>query len=150
MSELIIVQHNVGKSRATMESTVKAAMLKSSHVMVNQRPASPPTTPNTIRRTRSSDSLGSPSPSLHRRTESSQTAGRAAGALFTSGHARGESYNNLRSKTPTGPPSPTKRSFSKSFSPSAMVSALLGTSSTQLEIETVKKLRLLLRNESAK
>jgi hypothetical protein len=37
----------------------------------------------------------------------------------------------------------------KNLTPSRFFSILTGTSSTQLEVENVKKLRLLLRNESA-
>jgi hypothetical protein len=39
---------------------------------------------------------------------------------------------------------------SRNLSPQAFVSLLQGSSSTELEIESVKKLRLLLRNEAAK
>jgi hypothetical protein len=42
------------------------------------------------------------------------------------------------------------KALAKSISPARFCSILTGTSSTQLELETVKKLRLLLRNESAK
>jgi hypothetical protein len=42
------------------------------------------------------------------------------------------------------------KALAKSISPARFCSILTGTSSTQLELETVKKLRLLLRNESAR
>jgi hypothetical protein len=38
----------------------------------------------------------------------------------------------------------------KDISPTRFFSILSGTSSTQLDVESVKKLRLLLRNESAR
>lgn len=37
----------------------------------------------------------------------------------------------------------------KTMAPVKIISALSGTSSTQIDVETIKKLRLLLRNESA-
>jgi hypothetical protein len=42
------------------------------------------------------------------------------------------------------------KALTKSISPARFCSILTATSSTQLEVETVKKLRLLLRNESAR
>lgn len=104
------------------------------------------------------------SPSLQKRGMSSQTAGRAGGQIFApkprqaSTHARGGSYSLSRSQTPSAgmepPPSPTKsardKSTLKKVTPAAMAALLEGSSSTQLEIESAKKLRLLLRNEPAR
>ncbi|KAJ7170936.1 armadillo-type protein [Mycena crocata] len=177
-----------------MESTVKAAMLKSSQTMalapLPPPPATtrgtPPLTPRSaaLRRTRSTESLDSPrhvKPSL-------EYAAPRAPALFgdsvlgasvgagtspsrkTSGHARGTSFDvprllsrsqvhlpvsasvvDLTGKAPKerGAAGKEKDKVAKDISPTRFFSILSGTSSTQLDIENVKKLRLLLRNESA-
>ncbi|KAJ7476149.1 armadillo-type protein [Mycena latifolia] len=165
-----------------MESTVKAAMLKSSQTMA-LAPLPPPLvasrstplTPRsaTLRRTRSTESLDSP---RHQKPALEYAAPRAP-ALFgesssnrkTSGHERGSSFDasrllsrsqvNLPMSTSTvdltGKPSKDrgpaagKEKAPKDISPMRFFSILSGTSSTQLDIENVKKLRLLLRNESA-
>ena len=77
-----------------------------------------------------------------------------------SSHTRGVSADVFRttSRTQAPPVVPSEftsgklakdKALAKSISPARFCSILTGTSSTQLEIETVKKLRLLLRNESA-
>lgn len=74
---------------------------------------------------------------------------------FVAGHSRGVSLDTPRSRSKsqtksdfvTGKGS-KDRSVAKD-SPSYYVNMLMRTSSLQLEVEVVKKLRLLLRNESA-
>ncbi|KAH7913769.1 armadillo-type protein [Hygrophoropsis aurantiaca] len=155
-----------------MDATVKAAMLKSSHVLTSNPPVSPPLTPRTVRKARSSESLASPHlplPSLEYNSRPNPMWGPApAGKSTTDLHAqqptrnvheRGISFDAPRtlsySQTPPVIPgdlitSKSKdKGFVKSITPVKFCSILSGTSSTQLEIETVKKLRLLLRNESA-
>ncbi|KAF7336852.1 Drf-GBD domain-containing protein [Mycena venus] len=175
-----------------MESTVKAAMLKSSQTMALAPlplplPATqntPPLTPRSValRRTRSTESLDSPrrskasleyepprAPALFGESALASSVGPAASpSRKTSGHARGTSFDTSRllSKSQvhlpvsasvvdlTGKASKErgaagKEKVAKDISPTRFFSILSGTSSTQLDIENVKKLRLLLRNESA-
>jgi hypothetical protein len=164
-----------------MDSTVKAAMLKSSQALTFN-PPSPPLTPRTVRKAHSSDSLASPRPptasiahdfprlpddggfvpgsSLSNQASMSVTAlnipSHAAGS-----HTRGVSMDIMRtmSRGQVPPVIPTEftsgklikdKALAKSISPARFCSILTSTSSTQLELETVKKLRLLLRNESAR
>jgi hypothetical protein len=77
------------------------------------------------------------------------------GPRFSTGHIRGISCDTAtalaRSQVAAGDlakPSKDKGS-TKNLTPLRFFSILTGTSSTQLEVENVKKLRLLLRNESA-
>ncbi|KAF9493166.1 hypothetical protein BDN71DRAFT_1450718 [Pleurotus eryngii] len=159
-----------------MDATVKAAMLKSSHILVSKPSQSPPMTPRTasLRRTRSIDSISSP--------------GRSSSALdgevlqpprpnFVYGassgepgsprgtHSRGSSFDltkhfsrsqvnlatssSLDLSTLVGSKPSKEKVPSKNLSPAKFFNILSGTSSTQMEVETIKKLRLLLRNESA-
>ncbi|KIM84160.1 hypothetical protein PILCRDRAFT_818481 [Piloderma croceum F 1598] len=170
---------NLRPKLATMDSTVKAAMLKSSQALTFN-PPSPPLTPRTVRKAHSSDSLASPRPptasiahefprlpndggfvpgSLSNQASVSVTAlnisSRAAGS-----HTRGVSMDMMRttSRGQVPPVIPTEftsgkltkdKALAKNISPARFCSILTSTSSTQLELETVKKLRLLLRNESA-
>ncbi|KAJ7762045.1 armadillo-type protein [Mycena maculata] len=172
-----------------MESTVKAAMLKSSQTMalaplplpLPLPPArdTPPLTPRSaaLRRTRSTDSLESP---RHAKPTLEYAMPRAP-ALFaesaqgpssnrkSSSHSRGTSFDasrllsrsqvhlpisasvvDLTGKAPKDrSAAAAKDKAAKDISPTRFFSILSGTSSTQLDIENVKKLRLLLRNESA-
>ncbi|KAJ6520877.1 armadillo-type protein [Mycena vulgaris] len=168
-----------------MESTVKAAMLKSSQTMT-LLPLPPPlaasqSTPLTprsaaLRRTRSTESLDSPrhvkptleyamprAPALFAESSAAGTNRKA------SDHSRGTSFDasrllsrsqvhlpisastaDLTGKAPKDRSAAAgKEKAAKDISPTRFFSILSGTSSTQLDIENVKKLRLLLRNESA-
>lgn len=172
-----------------MESTVKAAMLKSSQTMAlaplplppSTARDTPPLTPRSaaLRRTRSTESLDSP---RHAKPTLEYAAPRAP-ALFgesaqssvgsdrkTSSHSRGTSFDasrilsrsqvhlpisasvvDLTGKAPKDRgAAAAKEKAAKDISPRRFFSILSGTSSTQLDIENVKKLRLLLRNESAR
>jgi hypothetical protein len=57
---------------------------------------------------------------------------------------------DLTGKAPKERGAAGKEKVAKDISPTRFFSILSGTSSTQLDIENVKKLRLLLRNESAR
>lgn len=170
-----------------MDSTVKAAMLKSSQGMtLNIKSTIPevPLAPQSmgLRRTRSTDTLESPrqqKPALDyelrppmapfalsdqsRRPSSNSSIG----SPRKSSHSRGISLGaglmsrsqvNLLSNgstldlTATSGKSGKEKGpgTSKIISPTRSISILVGTSSTDLDVEQVKKLRLLLRNESAR
>lgn len=173
-----------------MDSTVKAAMLKSSTILAKQPREVPsvqavlPTTPrgNTLRRAVSTESLGSPLQNLsadqdnlepprpafaggqvssHHSPYLSGSSSRKA----SSSHTRGLSFDaqklfsrsqvNLVGASTTDltlanlPPRDKGTVKAKNISPTKFCSILTSTSSLQLEVEDVKKLRLLLRNESA-
>lgn len=162
---------------ATMDSTVKAAMLKSSHVL-NLNTHEAPTTPRTLRKAHSSESLVTPRTqrimgglefpnppflpgSALGNQGSTSSIALSAGVFSGAGHARGSSVDVCRQvsgeKVPPVIPSEftnsklTKdKALAKTISPARFCSILTGTSSTQLDLETVKKLRLMLRNESAR
>ncbi|KAJ7066869.1 armadillo-type protein [Mycena belliarum] len=167
-----------------MESTVKAAMLKSSQTMA-LAPLPPPlvassqSTPLTprsaaLRRTRSTESLDSPRhnvPALeYPPPRAPALFGEPSSKRKTSDHTRGTSFDasRLLSRSQvhlpmsastadlTAKPSKDRSSaagkekaVAKDISPTRFFSILSGTSTTQLDVENVKKLRLLLRNESA-
>ncbi|KAG5635721.1 hypothetical protein H0H81_010299 [Sphagnurus paluster] len=165
-----------------MDSTVKAAMLKSSQTMalIPPRAPSPPTTPRSLalRRVHSTESLNSPRPlKLYMDYEVPEPprppfAGGQVSAIHgsptprkSSAHSRGLSFDappmfsrsqvNLPMSTSTldlastGKSGKDKLTSSKNLTPTKFFSILSGTSSTQLDIEDIKKLRLLLRNETA-
>lgn len=151
-------------------------MVKSSQTLTFSPPSSPPTT-RTLRKAHSSDSLASPRPrnATMERDFSLHTGGFIPGSALGSqsslsvaalnvrpyavgGHARGVSVDVWRTTSQGQAPPVVPSEFSnsklvkdtKSISAARLCSILTGTSSTQLELETVKKLRLLLRNESAR
>ncbi|KAF8903639.1 armadillo-type protein [Mucidula mucida] len=173
---------------AGMDSTVKAAMLKSSHVLAlkpspTEMVINQPLTPRSLalRRTRSTESLSSPRPGqsileelrppvrpfapppqLSSHHNSSPTPRKS------SSHTRGMSYDAMASRSNLylpmsasvtdlnefsgGNARPVKDKYGtigKNISAAQIISTLSSTSTTRLEVETVKKLRLLLRNESA-
>ncbi|KAH8831489.1 armadillo-type protein [Flagelloscypha sp. PMI_526] len=166
-----------------MDSTVKAAMIKSSQTLGPKLSDSPPlqvqtelpTTPRSLRRPRSIDSINAlPAPSgfssgynpYSKLQSSAQHADLLDGNSTTySSHQRGTSFDtsrlfsrsqlNLSANQSTltlvtkGNGKDKHMLSAKSQTPTKMVSVLQGTSSLQLDIENVKKLRLLLRNESA-
>ncbi|KAF9264158.1 hypothetical protein L218DRAFT_253035 [Marasmius fiardii PR-910] len=161
---------------AGMDSNVKAAMLKSSQgmnltVKGTSIPQSPPGTP--LRRTRSTDSLDSPhafkgmdlkpprppfaaldsqsSPGSPSRKASGHSRGISMGSGFMSRSQISLPFSGSTvDLTNGGKPSKDKTStLPRNLSPGNFVSILSGTSSTALDVESVKKLRLMLRNESA-
>ena len=145
-----------------MESSVKAAMLKSSKVIVNTQPQ----TTRGLRRARSIESLESPKPAKKSADYDNlyhKTAGRTSVNPVTDDDAarpktrsRGKSVDVPRPKSRAGNRSgdegvkvKDKRPVN-SWTPSRFCAILDTTPSATLEIETVKKLRLHLRNESAR
>lgn len=162
-----------------MDSTVKAAMLKSSQTMAPNppKPVTPPVTPRPIalRRVHSIESLDSPrssKPYLDYDIPAPPNppfAGRQVSAIHgstprkSSGHSRGISFDafsrsqvHLPMSASTldlgtgGKAGKDKLTAAKNLSPTKFFSILSGTSSTQLDVEDIKKLRLLLRNETAR
>ncbi|KAI5983410.1 armadillo-type protein [Pisolithus albus] len=157
-----------------MDTSVKAAMLKSSRVLttnppVSATPAAQPSTPRTVRKARSIESIISPSahtPSQPRRGGlwKNALAGKSTTDLHASDgmdkvHGRGRSFDTSRtlsrSETPAVIPGDLmtnksrEKAFGKTITPVKFCSILFSTSSTALEVDVVKKLRLMLRNESA-
>ncbi|TFK27799.1 hypothetical protein FA15DRAFT_635109 [Coprinopsis marcescibilis] len=160
-----------------MDSTVKAAMLKSSQVLsLNPAPAAPPATPpRTLRRVHSTESLASPRPAFLNEIEHIQQPKTATyvsshnspysspRARQASGHSRGNSFDasrffsrsqvNLASMSnldlTAGGKISKEKIVPKNLSPTRFCSILQGQSSTQVDVEDIKKLRLMLRNESA-
>ena len=143
---------------ATMDHTVKAAFLKSSHVLTQMKPAPPtaPLTPRTLRRVQSSESVLS-SPRPQKQPLEQYDLPRGSQTPFGTAHTRGKSLDLRRqvAEANTAPVAPLKvskdkkKGASNSIAPEKYVSMLLGQSSTAMDIEVPKKLRLLLRNESA-
>jgi hypothetical protein len=154
-----------------MDATVKAAMLKSSHILTSNPTSGSPSTPRTLRKAHSSESISSPlPPSLNydrvptKGSWISGLAGKSTTDLHAlegkQGHGHGLSFDATRtlsrghthlSATP-GELATSKskdKGFVKNITPVKFCSILTSTSSTQLEVEIIKKLRLLLRNESA-
>ncbi|KAF8638286.1 hypothetical protein AX17_002306 [Amanita inopinata Kibby_2008] len=188
---------------AGMDSTVKAAMLKSSQTLASnpKGPHDPPSTPRSlaVRKARSTESLDSPrglmfsggtydfpDPPSHTPTEYSamttatvpnsprvsahhpSSVMRTGSPRKASAHIRGMSIDapRLFSRSQVQLPLSTSSmdltnlgqfkhgkdkntGTGKNISPIKFCSILTGTSSTQLDVELIKKLRLLLRNESA-
>ncbi|KAG2364612.1 armadillo-type protein [Suillus spraguei] len=155
---------------AGMDSTVKAAMLKSSHVITSNPTSGSPSSPITLRKARSSESMGSPLPPSMSYDQMPMKGSWISGLSGKSttdlhalddkrGHDRGLSFDATQtlSRGQNSPVIPgdliTSKSkeklFVKSITPVKFCSILASTSSTQLDVEIVKKLRLLLRNESA-
>ncbi|KAF6759877.1 armadillo-type protein [Ephemerocybe angulata] len=169
-----------------MDAGVKAAMLKSSHMVSEKLGMAPATisgTPprNTLRRVHSTESLGSPRAAfMNDAFEPPRTAGLPShvsaqtahqspyggGRSFVSRHASGasvdvtrlfsKSHVNLGSSSNLdlalglgGKVPKDKNGTGKNLSPMRFCSILQGQSSLQIDIEDIKKLRLMLRNESA-
>ncbi|KAI0950755.1 hypothetical protein AcW1_007982 [Taiwanofungus camphoratus] len=142
---------------ATMDTGVKAAFLKSSkEITISMSHVSPPLTPRGLRRAHSIESLSSPRPHTKQSQENHDLSKSSNSPPFpTATHTRGVSVGAsqpslLFSSEPSQTkPSKEKRSKMATITPAKYVNILTSTSTTQLEIETVKKLRLLLRNEAA-
>ncbi|KAJ4477395.1 armadillo-type protein [Lentinula aciculospora] len=170
---------------AGMDSSVKAAMLKSSQGMsLNIKSAFPvipemPLTPKTmtLRRTRSTETLESPRPAKPTLdyefrppkapfafSEQSSRSASSTASPRKSSHSRGISLGtgimsrsqvNLLGNGSTLDLTSSKSGKEKGpgssriISPTKSISILAGVSSIELDVEQVKKLRLLLRNESA-
>lgn len=159
---------------AGIDAPIKAAMLRSSRQLAAPDVTSPPATPRTLRKTRSSEGLDSPrniplprdSPHgtpTRKRVMSRPTPPSPSYIPSSHTHVRGVSLDFPKlEKVQTIPLSQAEAqvakapatTFSKAksmrdWTPEAFCSLLNHTSIFQLEVEAVKKLRLLLRNESA-
>ena len=161
---------------ANMNATVKAAMLKSSQVMtVNpSTAATAPPTPRTVRKARSIESIASPHAPLSTMGSDSQPrrgglwgsafAGKSTTDLHAldssdKSHGRGVSFDAAqtlsRAQAPVIPvelvsSKSKEKVLGKGMSPVKFCSILASASSTTLDVEVVKKLRLMLRNKAAR
>lgn len=161
-----------------MDSNVKAAMLRSSHTIQRNAPAvlaTPKKNSSTLRKTRSSESIASPPQAniAYDFPEPPKTAGRFFGLAMKSTaslahYSDGESGNEAQcasvdiprssskihlpvaSKSETAGARSHKGKTSKDLSPDRFAHLLSDSSSLTLDVEIVKKLRLLLRNEPAR
>lgn len=154
---------------ANMDATVKAAMLKSSQVLTVN-----PSTPRTVRKARSIESIASPHASFSNLESDSQPrqgglwgsalAGKSTTNLNASdssdrSHGRGASLDAVqtlsRAQAPVIPAElvsskSKEKALGKGMTPVKFCSILTSSSSTTLDIEVVKKLKLMLRNEAAR
>ncbi|KAI9439764.1 armadillo-type protein [Lactarius indigo] len=133
---------------AGMEPSVKAAMLKSSQVIV---PSAAPGTSRSLRRVQSGSSLDIESPRKGAISDYYPSPAQAVQSAAALQHSRGVSVDVARPKSRTGftDARDGKGAAQKTLSPVQFVSVLTGKSSLELEVDVVKKLRLLLRNEAA-
>ena len=161
---------------ANMDATVKAAMLKSSQVMTTNpsTAAAATSTPRTVRKARSIESMTSPHPPLSVMGSDSQPrrgglwnsafAGKSTTDLHASdssdkSHGRGQSLDAAQTLSRAHAPvipvelvssKSKEKAFGKGMTPVKLCSILTSSSSTTLDVEVVKKLRLFLRNEAAR
>ncbi|KAF9223697.1 hypothetical protein BS17DRAFT_781078 [Gyrodon lividus] len=160
---------------ANMDATVKAAMLKSSHVLTANPSAATtaPSTRRTVRKARSIESMTSPHAQLSTTDYDNQPrrgglwgsalAGKSTTDLHAidssdKSHSRGAPFDAARTLSRVqAPVTPGELISSKSrekapgkgITPVKFCSILSSSSSTTLDVEAVKKLRLMLRNETA-
>ena len=118
-------------------------------------PAAVPLTPRTLRRVHSSESvLSTPRPQKPSLEQYDLPGG--SHIPFGTGHSRGKSLDVRRQvlDPKSAPVAPLKVSKDKkkssTIAPEKYVNVLLAHSSTSMDVEVPKKLRLLLRNESAR
>ena len=157
-----------------MEPAVKAAMLKSSHVLGPAATATAPASARGLRRVQSGSSINIELPPLKgaaaalnpnyhhtaKGTTSPDAQGGPIGATASSTSVGGVHHSRGVSVDVASPQRPKSRSGfttsaaadarGKVLSPLQFVSLLTGKSSLELEVDVVKKLRLLLRNEAAR
>jgi hypothetical protein len=139
-----------------METSVKAAMLKSSATLSKGSVAMmlPPATPRSLRKAHSSNSINSLNSPKHTPQSSVDDTDVMFSPKRPSMHVRGKSLDKVKAVPPAagdGAKSGKDKGGKNAALSAAKYCALLtSTSSTQLDIEIVKKLRLLLRNESAR
>lgn len=150
-----------------MEPSVKAAFLKSSQTLaVKQPPASPPFTPRGLRKAHSIESISSPRqqtihaiddydifrPTRYTENPFAIPPSISQQAFPTGTHGRGVSLDLRREISrvpPTSKSAKEKSGKNSTIAPQRYIAILTSTSTTTLDVEVVKKLRLLLRNESA-
>jgi hypothetical protein len=131
-------------------------MIKSSQTISKGSPVLlPPPTPHTLRKAQSVHSINSAtSPQVAQKPLTDERDVARHSPVHTT---RGKSVDAPRSpRAATEPPKSAKEKNKKdkeketALSPQRYCNLLMATSSTQLDIEIVKKLRLMLRNESAR
>ena len=133
---------------ARMESGVKAAMLKSSQTISKGsgcEPLQPPPTIPSLRKAQSAQSMVSMSSPLlpeHDQPLSPKGTGRGK-SVDVPRTPKGEQPKSLRDKT-------KKDKGKEAALPQRYTAVLQATSTLQLDVEVVKKLRLMLRNEPAR
>ena len=147
-----------------MEPSVKAAFLKSSQALaVKQPPTSPPRTPRGLRKAHSIESISSPrQQTIHasddhdifrptRYTDNPFALPPSTRQPAFPLGANGRSLENTRDAPRTAPLKISKDKSGKNsnIAPQRYISILTSISTTTLDVDVVKKLRLLLRNESA-
>ena len=156
-----------------MEPAVKAAMLKSSHVLGPAATATAPATARGLRRVQSGSSINvelplkgaaALDPNYHHTAKGAtppDAQGGHIGATATRTSPTAVHHSRGVSVDVASPQRPKSRSGfttsvgaadarGKVLSPLQFVSLLTGKSSLELEVDVVKKLRLLLRNEAAR
>ncbi|QRV90145.1 GTPase-binding protein rid1 [Ceratobasidium sp. AG-Ba] len=165
----------------TLETPVKAAMLRSSHVLGNIPAA--PATPPSLRRTRSNESLASPKPlfALNAGAATSNDELAAPRPAFLAdepgspskrgGHARGSSLDlpkssslsdlSTKGKKSKEPEKPKSKEADKQkpkdknakerdiISPAKFCQILQTSKTVELDVDMLRKLRIMLRNEAA-
>ncbi|KAI0342708.1 hypothetical protein BDW22DRAFT_1357179 [Trametopsis cervina] len=146
---------------ATMEKSVKAAMLKSSATLSKGSAGAmlPPASPHGLRKAHSSHSINSLNSPKHTPHSSVDDTDAVISPKRPPMHGRGKSLDKMKAAASatslvTAPGEGNKAGKDKSgkaavLTPAKYCNMLTGTSSTQLDVEVLKKLRLLLRNESA-
>ena len=136
---------------------MKAAMIKSSQTISKGTPTLlPPPSPHSLRKAQSAQSINvttPPNPTLQQLAADEAQAMRPPPVPAS----RGKCMDSSRSAPlPAEPPKTVREKNKKDKEKQTAVSAqryidiLLASSSTQLDIEIVKKLRLMLRNEPAR
>ncbi|KAF8525961.1 armadillo-type protein [Hysterangium stoloniferum] len=133
---------------ATLESPVKAAMLRSSHVLIPDSAALPVKQRPKLRRSLSSTHIESPLAPfmLEGPQRPSSAMGHSRGVSIDTPRLASGSYNGINAKQSS---SKSGKGTVRDLSAAALCTMLSDTSSIHLEVDFVKKLRLLLRNESA-
>ncbi|KAG6373394.1 armadillo-type protein [Boletus reticuloceps] len=132
-----------------MDATVKVAMLKSSQVMTANPSTAAPFTPRTTKARRASGV-----PPLLARALPTSVLWITSDTCHESGASFDAAQTLSRARAPVTPvelvsSKSKEKALSKGMTPVKLCSILTSTSSTILDVEVVKKLRLLLRNEAA-
>ena len=139
---------------AQMESAVKAAMIKSSQtISKGTAPLLPPPSPHALRKAQSAHSINAAaSPPAEQQLAGEYDAVRPTSVSTHRGKSMDSPRTPLLSDTSKNNKEKSKKDKAKdtALSPQRYSDVLEATSSMQLDIEFVKKLRLMLRNESAR
>ncbi|CCM03607.1 uncharacterized protein FIBRA_05745 [Fibroporia radiculosa] len=148
------IPENMREKLATMDASVKAAFLKSSKEMAMMNNSNPniPLTPRGLRKAHSSESLSSPRPPAKHSFQHYDLSRAPEHPRFMGAHNRGVSFDAGRqpidvTAEPLSKVPKDKRGKTSVVTPAKWASILASVSTVQLEVETAKKLRVLLRNE---